>query len=251
MNIQSPYKISDINLDSISFKNIKESENRKIIFIKYKDDNFKNMVFQLPTLFNNITCENNEIDISINCNDEHKTKKVLDFFNKVDSKIIEEAKHNSNIWFDHITDKTKINYNHTLQVKDNDENVIRLKIINSKEFNTKLILNNDDDDKVLFKNIPTTGNLKLVLECYAIWVHDNSFGIIYRPVIISFICSEYNYKILDDSESDDNNYELFIKPKDNINDLNDINNVNDSLISSSDLDENNLNKLIFNCAKFN
>jgi hypothetical protein len=48
MHSQNPYKISDLNPEKVFFKNIKESDNKKIIFIKYKDDNvLKNMVFQL------------------------------------------------------------------------------------------------------------------------------------------------------------------------------------------------------------
>jgi len=218
MHCQNPYKISMVNPNQIFFKNIKESKNKKIIFIKYKDDNvLKNMVFQLPTLVNNIRTENNEVEISLECVEEFKTPKIIDLINLIDEKIVNEAKKNANIWFDHINDKTKINFHHSLR-ESNDSLMLKLKIIDSKEFKTNIILNNNESEKILFNEIPTTGKLKVVLECYAVWIHGDTFGLILRPVILSFIMdieTEYNYKILDDSESDisddENNDMLFIK----------------------------------------
>lgn len=95
MNCQNPFKISDIDIDKIFFKNIKESENKKIIFIKYKDDNLlRNMVFQLPTLINELRIHDKEIEIPINCENEEKTEKVLKLLEDIDNKIIFEAKKN-------------------------------------------------------------------------------------------------------------------------------------------------------------
>ena len=255
MHCQNPYKISMVQPNQIFFKNIKESENKKIIFIKYKDDNIlKNMVFQLPTLVNNITIENNEVEIALECVDESKTQKIIDLINSIDEKIVNEAKKNANLWFDHVNDKTKINFHHSLR-ECNDTLMLKLKIINSKEFKTNIILNNNESEKILFNEIPTTGKLKIVLECYAVWVHGDTFGLILRPVILSFIMdieTEYNYKILDDSESeisDDNNDDMiFIK---NIEDpkLN-LQFINSSISqSSSESNEQNLSKIIFNVSK--
>ena len=77
MNYLVPYKLSEINLNKISFKNIKESENRKIIFIKYKDPTYKNMVFQLPTLINNTTVDGNEIMMKITTKQDLKIAEYL------------------------------------------------------------------------------------------------------------------------------------------------------------------------------
>jgi len=253
MQCQNPYKISDINVEKIFYKNIKESNNKKIIFIKYKEELLKNMVFQLPTLNNTFDLDNNEIDITIDGDFEDKTIKIIDFFNLIDSKIVNDAKKNSNLWFDHIEDKTKINYHHILRTKNDDKYSLKLKIIDSKEFKTNLILNNDEEDKIHLENLPRSGNLKLVLECYAIWVHGNNFGLILRPIIMSFIMdieNDYNYKILDDSDSeasDENNEDLFIKASEINNEKINLN-LNESITNTptSDVDENNLNKLIFN-----
>ena len=263
MHSQNPYKISDLNPEIVFFKNIKESDNKKIIFIKYKDDNvLKNMVFQLPTLNNDLIVENNEVELSLNCEYEDKTEKVINLFNKLDEKIVNEAKKNANTWFDHISDKTKINFHHSLRNK-NEVSTLKLKILDSKDFKTNLILNNNESEKICLEEIPNNGKLKLVLECYAVWIHGDTFGIILRPVILSFIMdieTEYNYKILDDSESDisddENDHEnLFIKtteiqnseePKLSLEFIKS----NNSLISeSSDSDEQKINKIIFNVSK--
>lgn len=255
MQCQNPYKISDINVEKIFYKNIKESNNKKIIFIKYKEELLKNMVFQLPTLNNIFNLDNNEIDITIDSEYEEKTNKIIDFFNLIDSKIVNDAKKNSNLWFDHIEDKSKINYHHILRNKNDDNFSLKLKIIDSKDFKTDLILNNDEEDKIQLEKLPHGGNIKLVLECYAIWIHGNNFGLILRPIIISFIMdieNDYNYKILDDSESEDsdeNNEDLFMKASEiNNNKINLNLNLNESITNTptSDVDENNLNKLIFN-----
>jgi hypothetical protein len=252
MQYQNPFKILDISIDKVFYKNVKESNNKKIIFIKYKEELLKNMVFQLPTIKNNFILENNEIDITIDTENIDKTQKIVDFFNLIDDKIVKDAKKNSKTWFDHIDDKSKINYHHILRNKNDDSNSLKLKIIDSKDFKTNLILNNDEYDKVFLDNLPNQGNLKLVLEFYAIWINDNNFGIILRPVIISFIMNienYYNYKILDDSESDisldetieSNEDNLFIKASE-------VNLNLDEKLSNTETsdDENNLNNIIFN-----
>ena len=258
MQCQNPYKISDINVEKIFYKNIKESDKKKIIFIKYKENLLKNMVFQLPTINNNFDLDDHEIDIIIDSEDEDKTQNIITFFNSLDSKIVNDAKKNTNTWFDHIEDKSKVNYHHILRNNQDNNYSLKLKVIYSKDFKTNLILNNDDKNQIQLDNLPTEGKLKLVLECYAIWIHNNNFGLILRPIIMSFIMNidnNYNYKILDDSESDDSNCsndsndELFMKASEiNNNNLNLNLNLNESLTntSSSNTDENNLNKLIFN-----
>jgi hypothetical protein len=254
MQCQNPYKILDINVEQIYYKNIKESDNKKIIFIKYKENLLKNMVFQLPTINNNFNLDDREIDIIIDSEYENKSSNIINFFNLIDSKIVKDAKKNVNSWFDHIEDKTQVNYHHILRTNQDNNYSLKLKIIDSKDFKTNLILNNDDENQIQLDNLPNEGKLKLVLECYAVWIQDNNFGLILRPIIISFIMNidnNYNYKILDDSESDEsddsNNEELFIKPSE-INNSNININLNESLTntSSSNINENNLNKLIFN-----
>ncbi len=261
MHSQNPYKISEINPDQIFFKNMKESNNKKIIFIKYKDEDvLKNMVFQLPTLVNDIHVENNEVEISLDCVEEIKTQKVINLINALDEKIVNEAKKNANSWFDHVVDKSKINFHHSLRGDNEESPIIKLKVIDSKEFKTNIILNNNESEKISLNEVPKNGKLKVVLECYAIWIHGDTFGLLLRPVIFSFIMdveTEYNYKILDDSESemsDDNNDMLFIKtpevkeeePKI---DLEFINSSLSESSSDSDSEDKRLSKIIFSVSK--
>lgn len=192
-----------------------------------------------------------------------ENKKVIDLINSIDEKIVNEAK-NANTWFDHVSDKTKINFHHSLR-GNNDISMLKLKIIDSKEFKTNIILNNNENDKISFDEIPTNGKLKVVLECYAVWIHGDTFGILLRPVILSFIMdveTEYNYKILDDSEDDseseisddENNEILFIKTTEikNENEESKLNLefINSSLSdSSSESEEQKLSKIIYNVSK--
>jgi hypothetical protein len=243
MNCQNPFKISDIDINKVFFRNIKESENKKIIFIKYNENNkLKNMVFQFPTLLNEIEIEENKIEITIKSENDINTTKIINLLDEIDNKIISEAKKNANIWFDHIEDKSKINYHHSLR-KINDLNSIKLKIIESCDFKTNLILNDNESNNINLNDIPENGKIKLVLECYAIWINNNTFGLIYRPVIISFILDEeykYNYKILNNSESDisENNYEIFIKTLQIENNLNKLNDSDSDSNKHSDSDSN-------------
>ena len=174
MNIQSPFKISDINLNNIQYKNIKESKNRKIIFVKYRDNiKNKNLVFQLPTLINKSSFESSDIEIILNCKDNIKTNLIIDFFNNLDDKIIKDAKKNNSIWFDHIEDKTNINYIHIIRNFENNK-TIKFKVLNSDEFKTNLFI--DDDIKIDIEDIPTNGDIKCILELYAICINGNEFG---------------------------------------------------------------------------
>jgi hypothetical protein len=197
MSFQCPYKISEIELDNIQYKNIKESTNRKIIFIKYREiKKHKNLVFQLPTLINNSSVNAQDFEIVLDCKDDNKKSKLTNFFNDLDNKIIKDAKANSSIWFDHIEDKTNVNYNHIIRNFQDDES-IKFKILNEKEFKTNLLI--DDEIKIELEDIPNDGELKCILELYAIWINGNNFGPIIRPVILSFLPdtdTEYNYEIL-------------------------------------------------------
>ena len=62
MNIQEPYKINNINFDNIVFKKTKLIGNKKIIFIKYKDNKLNNFVIQLSKIKNNNVNGQNEIE---------------------------------------------------------------------------------------------------------------------------------------------------------------------------------------------
>ena len=66
MNVQEPYRYSSINLENITYKKIKHMTNRKLIYLKYKDNNKNNnFVIQLSKLYGNNIISNNEIEFNV------------------------------------------------------------------------------------------------------------------------------------------------------------------------------------------
>jgi len=224
-----PYRINEIDLNNIIFKKIKESKNKKIIFIKYNDNKVNNFVFQLPTLNNNIEITNtNQFEINLDCINKNKEESLLTFLNNLDDKIIHESKNNTN-WFDHLVDKSFIKYQRIIKDNNYHNGCINFKIINNDDLKTKLVLN---DDEIDIYNIPNNNGLcKIMLECYAIWINECNFGLLLRPIIISFkIKLVYNYKFINDSDTEEDT--IFIK-----NEHNNIINLNLNL-SNSETSEN-------------
>ena len=251
MSVLVPYKISSINLENIVYKKTKIIKNKKIIFIKYNDNNkLNNFVVQIPKTNNNIVLQHNEIEIPINNSD------LLDFFNKLDNHIISSAKE-SDIWFEHLDDKSSIEYQRILYNNDTNGKSIKLHLFNTVDFKTNLELDNNTIDAFTDLNTSDTNN-RIILEVYAIWIKSNSFGLLLRPVNISFttnITSVYNYKFIDDSDAESetlsetdlnlsSNHENDLFIKNNIINLNIESSNSNSQTSSDDL-ENDLNKIIF------
>ena len=250
MNVQEPYRCTSINFENIIYKKIKSKyvkQHKKIIYLKYKDgEKNNNFVIQLSKTHGNNVITNNEIEFEVN-------DKLITFFNTLDDSIINEAKNNSQTWFDHIVDTSSINYQRVLNVN----NTIKLKFINNNEFTTKCFINEHEIDS--FSDIPTHNTTnKIILECYAVWVKSDSFGLLLRPVTISLSYVEkqiYNYKFLNDSDNEseclsenDNEYltenenDLQIFCKNNISELLNIQMQSDTT-SSSDFNIN-LNNLL-------
>ena len=193
MNVQEPYKISDIDFNSIIFKKTKIIGNKKIIFLKYKDTKLNNFVIQLSKIKNNNVNNQNEIEFIID------NQNYTQFFEKLDDFIVEKAQQN-HLWFDHLENTSSLTYQRIIR----DDNSIKVRLCNNEELVTKLYINDDvatNFDEVI-SNESTT---KMILEIYAIWIKTNSFGLLLRPVNILMKFKEkpiYNYKFLEDSEND-------------------------------------------------
>ena len=191
MNIQEPYKIHDIKFDNIVFKKTKLIGNKKIIFIKYKDNKLNNFVIQLSKIKNNNVNNQNEIEFIID------NPMYIDLFEKLDNFIIEQAQ-NNHIWFDHLDNKSSMNYQRILR----EDNSIKLRLCNNEEVVTKLFINDDmcDNFDYIISNESIT---KIILEIYAVWIKNNTFGLLLRPINILMKINEkslYNYKFLEDSD---------------------------------------------------
>ena len=236
MSYLEPYKISDINLNKIVYSKIKETKNKKIIIIKYNDNNkFNEFVFQLPTLLNinkaEIFNEYSEIDISLIGKDNTKINNIIDFFNNLELKIKEDAHNNAHTWFKNNNDTInfqKIIRNQNL-ISNNikSQGTLKLKLIKTQDFESIIQLNNKRIDAV---NIPEDSWCKMILECYAIWINSNNdFGIFFRPIIVSFTPKEnlnYKYTFSKDSE---NSSEFDIPDTD----------INDSIFMKTNINSNN------------
>jgi len=191
MNIQEPYKINDINFDNIVFNKTKLIGNKKIIFIKYKDNKLNNFVIQLSKIKNNNVNGQNEIEFIID------NPMYINLFEKLDNFIIDQA-HKNYIWFDHLDDKSSMNYQRILR----EDNSIKLRLCNNDELVTKLFINNNicDNFDDIISNESTT---KIILEIYAVWIKNNTFGLLLRPINILMKINEkpvYNYKFLEESD---------------------------------------------------
>jgi len=244
MNVLEPYSVSSIDFNNIIFKTPKIIKNKKIIFLKYKNKKNSNFVIQLSNLVNNYIIDSNEIEFEI------KNNKVIDFLNNLDNFIIKQTKTNLNEWFNHIDDLSSIDYQRII----NGDNIIKLKILNNDSFKTKVTLNDEEIDD--FNEIDENVSAKTIVEVYAIWIKNNSFGLLLRTIKIGIYQTIYNYKFLDDDndkddeENDDDsekrsendsekrseNNGLFIKN-------NNININEETLTLSTDI-SNDLNKII-------
>lgn len=232
-----PYRISQIDLDNIRYTRIKCNDRKKVIYLKYQDKKkLKNLVFQTPTLLNiNNPIDNGnyyELDIPLKGQNTYKENKLIKFLDSLDKKILYDAKMNSHKWFDIVNEGT-VNYQKIIRnsIDENYENgMIRIKILRTTDFETILQINNKE--RITPENIPQNSWIKMILECYAIWVNQNGFGLFMRPVLVSFKPKEvenYNYNFIDesDNENDDldniidtaaENTNIFIKPSNIISD---------------------------------
>jgi hypothetical protein len=212
MNFQEPYRIHQVDFNNIVYNKVKTSDSKKIIFIKYQDKNKqKPFVIQCPTLLNinnayKITDEYHELEIPIITQEKNKNQIFIDFLEDLDQRVISDAKSNSKLWFDEVTNKSSIRYKKIVKESDSyKDGVLRLKIIKNVDFETLLQI--DNKKRITIKEIPCNSWCKMLLEIYAIVINyqNNSFYIFLRPIILSFKEKEsvnYNYTFLEDSDSD-------------------------------------------------
>jgi hypothetical protein len=210
MNSQEPLKTSNIEFTKIVYPKFRSNKNKKIILVKY---NYKNFVFQTPTLINVSTSEfangYSELEVALHGKgkDQLKINNFIKFLNDLEDKIKLDAQNNASSWFN-INDNQTINFQKIIRESDNYPNgTIKIKIINNNDFKTLLQLNNNK--KIDISSIPHEAYCKMILECYAIWINSNNdFGLFFRPVLVSFSPKDiYNYKFLEDSD-EDNEFEI-------------------------------------------
>ena len=256
MNIQKPYKLSNINLDNIVYTNVKQTDRKKVILIKYNDKNkHKNLVFQTPTLLNinipKLFLDNDigygELDIALVGKNSTKAQEFINFITKLEQKVKQDSKDNEKSWF-HKGFDSNVKFQNIIRTCPKYNNgMIKVKLIKNHNFETIVQYNNKH--KVNMEAIPDNSWIKMLLEVYAIWINpNNDFGIFLRPILVSYTKDDYNYNFTPDSEEEDpqdipdteiNNNSLFIKmderPIDYSNDASSILEINSSLLQNSAL----------------
>ena len=213
MNKLRPYRIAEINLNNIEYQEPKVTEKKTIIYLKYRDAcGLNKFVFQTPTLLNINRTESftnyDELEIPLYGKDKYKTNLFINFLKNLKKHIILEAQKHSSDWFNN---SESISYKQLIrEPTDDDENKLlkngslKLKLINTTKFSTLVINNNSE--KMSFSDIEENTWMKMILECFALWVTNDTFGLFLRPILISvspFEVEKYNYLLLDDTESSD------------------------------------------------
>ena len=246
LHLIEPYRYGQLNLDNIVYSKTKQLNQKKIIYIKYNDNSHMNQfVFQCPTLLNInkpqvASDEYHELEIPITTQDSNKQQNFIDFLEKLDDKIINDNKNND--WTSDMT--SNIKYKRMLK-ETNNEHILKLKLIKSKDFETNL--QTDSNKRLKPSDIPLNTWCKILLEVYAVVINMkfNTYNILIRPIIISFKEKfQYNYSLIEDSdENDDDNVldtevnNIFLKqvvqPKVSINTYSDVKQSNNQEILSS------------------
>jgi hypothetical protein len=215
MNYLEPLKISQVDFNKIVYPKSKKGNTKKLILIKYNEKSkLKNFVFQTPTLLNIFTPQFNgtyaDIEVGLVGKENNQVNKFINFLNELENKIKSDAQIHAHNWFNLDKNNSTINFQKIIrESEDYSTGTIKLKIIKNNDFETMLQLNNNK--RIGLNNIPEDSWCKIILECYGIWVNtENDFGIFFRPILISFIPKEkqvYNYKLLEDSD-DENNIDI-------------------------------------------
>ena len=204
----TPLKLSDINFDNIVYKDIKSNSNKTVIFLKYKDNNtLRNLAIQTPSLINinNPIKKGNhwDLDVPLTGKKTEKVNEFVTFLNKLDQKVIYDARINSSKWFQNF-DTDEMNYQEIIRTSDDkrfSNGIVRVKLIKNADFHTIVQLNNKTN--IGIDEIPKNSWIKMILEIHAMWINKNGFGIFLKPVLISFNPIELNkYRFIEDSEDE-------------------------------------------------
>ena len=230
MTTKVPYHINEIDINKLCYVDVKSTSKKTIVYLKYNDNktqnpnpnqnqnqkdykdykDYKNLAFQTPLLLSNnmIQCRKKtfELDVPLIGKKTDKVKKLINFLNLLDKKIIADAKKN-NKWFEKFAHIKKTNgYQYQKIIRESTDNeIIRLKILKTDDFETILHINNN---RASIEDINNNKDswLKCILEIYAIWINEDGFGLYIRPIILSFkpcLKIAYNYKMMEDSDEID------------------------------------------------
>lgn len=199
----SVLKVNDVNLDKILYLPVRGSE-KKYIPIEYEKPGNK-LVFQTPFLICNtppIKCEGYyELEVPLFGKSSRKVDRFVRLLKQLDLKFINDAKKNSKSWF---IGKSNIRYKSIIREVTNtnrvfENGVIKVKILYGIDGTT--ILQNGKESSV--DELQVDGQIRMLLELYALWTTDEGFGLYMRPLIIDQqVIKKYTFSFIDDNDSD-------------------------------------------------
>jgi hypothetical protein len=215
-------KTDEIQLDNIRYikaksNNTQSNNNHKFYMIKYKNGKrYDDFVFQVPEFkhtrvikYLNGSNVIAELEVPVSNLINKKQKKFINFLHNFEDKIIEDGKNNSNEWFKNTSQltKSKLNIKYKTLIREiGNESVIKIKIINSNSFKTKII---DEKSNVIdIKNLELNKEydiyLSFLLEIYGICIDNNSFCLIVRTHKIRARHEQAfkEHEFIDESDSD-------------------------------------------------
>ena len=214
MNLQKnnniPYKFNQIDINKIVYSKIKSNKDKKIILIKYENNN--NLVFQTPSLLNinkgNMVNGIADIEVALLGKEESLLNNFIKFLHNLENKVKQDSQKNATEWFKLKNENQSINFQKIIRETPKFSNgTLKFKILKNEDFETKVFLNENEVSSDI--NIKDKMWVKMLLECYAIWINSNNdFGIYLRPITISFTSKEkdnYNYNLLEDEDEEVDN----------------------------------------------
>lgn len=181
------YKINEIDLNKLSYDDIKVSHNKKYIHLVYSDNQKRRkLIFQTPDLINIMTPIKQEgyyeLCIPLSGIDKNKVSEFSNFLNDLDEKMIKDGNLYKNIWFN--DSSSEILYKSLIRDMSN-YNVIKIKI-----------LINDHQPIIRYNNsninpyeIPQNCYIKMIIDCYGVWITKKNntivYGLFFKPLLIN------------------------------------------------------------------
>ncbi len=206
---RKPYRIDQIDMDRIRYSEVKGQGNRRCVFLRYDDPQRgeEKLRFQTTELFNtnDVVSKGSlwELDVPLYGKSVRKTEKLIDFLRKLDEKFVSDGRENLKEWFGN---NRNIRYKSIIRTSyEPDEytvnGMIKLKIGTAKSSEaTDVTLNGRQS--IDASQIKGNSHLKMILECNALWLTDEGFGLYLKPLLIDYRPIA-DIKFLEDSDEDD------------------------------------------------
>lgn len=211
MNVKEPFLFENIDLNNIIFYKTKETNGKRVIYLKYKNNGkIDDLVTQTPTLWSikkpkKIGENLHDLEIPLIGKREERVNKFIKFLKNLDKFIIQSAKNNADSWFN---DSHNVTYLNTIRDSNNvniKKGFIKLKIIKSLDFKT--VLKRENKYKLKVSEVSENYWMKSIIQIFAIWIKpNNQFGIYFRPIIISFkkpVNKNLLYSFVKETEDED------------------------------------------------